>query len=364
MKDKLQLAEIGTLVYFLEKAAFLGIGINSCLYYGKVDGYISVLLGNIIGIIFLILILKISNINKDKNINENIKNIFNNKFGNIICFTIMGFIFYFSIILFYDLINFISSEYLYKTPPLIISSIIIIPIIYLLTKDIKTLCRCSIIIFFISIMMHFFALIGLIPSFDLSNLLPFLENGINEPLKGAINYVAYSYLPLITLTIIPRNAFTKEKATDKNIILVALINGISLSIIISEVIGVLGIDLAILYQYPDYHYLRSIQIGDFIQRTESILAIQWVLCLFISITFMLYYCIKTINDLINIKKNHHIFLCFLFPVMMLIVSRIIFRNNTEFVNYTIFNFPLLAYIFLFGIPLFIYFIFKVKKKCR
>ena len=362
MKNRLQFIEIATLIYFFIRATYIGIGINSYLYYAKVDSYLSILIGSIIGILPLLIIIKIMNIRKDKNIHQMIEELLGKKLGKVISFLLLGFTFFFATVAFYDLINFIASEYLYKTPPILIGIMIIIPIIYILSKGLKTICRTSIILFMLSMILYSFSMIGLIPNFSINKMFPFLENGIKGPLIGSIHHIAYAVLPLFTLTIIPKQDYEKGKKVDKKIMIVQLMVTLLIFISLCNVIGVLGINLAILYQYPDYHMLRRIQVGGFIQRTESILAIQWLICLFMMIVFCMYYCIKTISILTpKWKIKYDRLFQILFPTGMLILSRNIWRNNTSFVYFTTHSFPIYIYIFFLGIPVFLLMIYYIKK---
>jgi spore germination protein KB len=361
MKDKLQFFEIFSLIYFAIRASFIGIGINSVLFYGKVDSYISIIISLVLGLIPIIIFNLVTNINKNENIHNIIMSVLGNKVGKIVCFLLLCFVFFYATVLFYDVINFVASEYLYKTPSYIIGTMMIIPVIYLLIHDIKTICRTSIILFFISIIFYLFSIIGLIPSFEITNLLPILENGISSPLMGTIQAIAYTSLPIFILTIIPKNS-VNGKNIFKKVVITYLLISLIICITVINVIGILGIDLALLYQYPDYQVLRRIQVGGFIQRTESILAIQWLLCLFVMISFCLYYVIKT-TSIIFPKLNNKVrlMLPYIYPIIMLILCRTIWRNNTIFVNFTIKQFPIYLYIFLLVIPIIILLVYYIKK---
>jgi spore germination protein KB len=358
MKDKIQSFQISTIIYFIMRASYIGIAINSYLHFAKTDSYLCILIGNIIGILPLLLTIKISEINKEKNINEIIRNIFGKKIGNIISLILATFIFYFATILFYDLINFIASEYLYKTPSLLIGIMMILPVIYILTKGLKTIFRTSIMLFIISMILFIISIVGTMPNFSTSNLFPFLEFGITGPIKGSICYVAYSILPIFTLTIIPRKQVGIKKG---HVFLTSLFVGGIIFLSMLTVIGVLGTPLALIYQYPDYQLLRRIQVGGFIQRTESVLAIQWFLCLFMSISFYLYYAIDTFKYIF--KKKDMKLANYLLPILLLIVSRNLFSNNTQFVTFQTKELPILLLVFLLAIPILIYITYKVKKKC-
>lgn len=361
MKDKLQYLEIATLIYFFIRASFIGIGINCVLFYGKVDSWLSALLGMLMGLIPVCIYLKLSSIDTKKHIHETIHTVMGSFFGKIISFSLLLFVFAYSVVLFYDIINFISSEYLYKTPSYIIGAMILVPIIYLLTKGLRTISRVSIILFMISIVLYVFSIAGLIPSFDSTNLLPFLEEGLKNPLIGALGFISYTAMPIFILLIIPRED-VGEKKIEKKVIFTFLGVACITFLAITNVVGVLGIDLALLYQYPDYQMLRRIQVGGFIQRTESILSIQWLLCLFMMISFCLFYCLKTTTFLFGKKvEKIKVYLPYIYSIVVLFLSRILWRNNTMFVNFTIKQFPIFIYIFLLGIPILILFVYYIKK---
>lgn len=363
MKNKIQLIELIAMLYFIMRSAYIGIGINSYLYYARVDAYIGIMIGTLIGLLPLLLFIKMTEIDVNKDLNENIINLFGKKIGIIIVYILVIAILLYASVLFYDIINFITSEYLFDTPPLAIALIAAIPIIYILSKGIKTICRVSIIVAILSIILFLFSIIGLTPIFRGDNLLPFLENGIAGPIKAGFSHTAYVVLPSFVLTIVPRKLYFNKKSDKKKIIIsYLLINLLILGSIIS-VIGVLGIDLALLYQYPSYQALRRIKAGGFIQRTESILAIQWVLCLFMMISFCLYYVYKSMRFTLNIKslKASRILIVSL-VLGTVFIAKNIFHNSTQSLLFITEKLPFIMYGIFFLIPLIIYIKFKLTKK--
>lgn len=360
MQEKIHSSELISLVYFIMRSSYIGIAINSYLYFGKIDSYISIILGIILGYIPLILILKISDINKEKNINEILIQILGEKLGKIIIIILSIFIFAFASFIFYDLINFISSEYLYKTPSILTGIMMLIPILYTVNKGIKTICRTSIILFILSIILYIISFFGLIPSFDFENLLPFMQTNKINLFLAVFSYIAYAILPLMLLLIIPKNNLPKNKS-NKIIFKTTFIVGIIIFLSLLNTIGVLGIDLSLLYQYPDYQVLRRIQIGGFIQRTESILAIQWFLCLFIMIVLCMYYIIKT-KENIKIKISNKILLIML-SITLIFINEKFWNNNTSFIAFSIIKIPILIYIFILIPLLILYITYLIKKKC-
>ncbi len=360
MKEKIHNSEIISIIYFVMRSTYIGIGINSYLYYTENDSYISILIGILLGLVPLILMLKVSDIKKDTNINEKFNLFFGKKIGNIINIIISIFILFFTSFLFYDLTNFITSEYLYKTPSLFIEIMMLIPITYILSKGLKAICRTSIILFIISITFYIISILGLIPSFNVSNLLPFMKTDKCDLLLSSLSYIAYSILPLYILLIIPKDNLKNEQKSNKTIIITSIITGIIILVSLITTIGVLGIELASIYQYPDYQMLRRIQIGSFLQRTESILAIQWFLSLFMMIVLCIYYILKTKETIIPKFGNKTLIM--IVNIILIIINENLWPNNTTFISFSIKNMSVILYIFIL-LPILLLYI-KSKKKCR
>ena len=360
MKNKLELFEMNSLLYFIMRSGFIGIAANAIVNVGKVDGYMCPILGTIIGLIILFLYIKIIDINPDKNINENITDIFGKNLGNVIIIILTLFITSLAIILYYDINNFLNSEYLYFTPTAAIAISLVLPIIYLLIHNIKIIGRVSIILFFLSVALYILSIAGLLNQVKFDNLLPILENGFNPVFKGTLIYVAYTVLPIFLLTIIPKNTFESPGKLKKKIIKYYFID--SLIIIISEtvLISVLGIELAALYQYPDYHLLRRITLGGFIQRIESLLAMQWILCIFIMIVLACHYITSSLNYVFKFKNEK--ILKYIIPIVIMYFSINIFKNNTISTMVEIKYYPYFIFVFLLGIPIIIYIVHYIKKK--
>lgn len=351
----MQILQACALIYFIMRSGYLGIGLAGYIALGKVNAYLCPIIGGILGFIPLYLFIKISELSPKDNINGLIQKTFGKPFGSIISIILALFIAFFSLIIFWDLNNFIASEYLYNTPILAIVIMLIIPVIYMLTKGVQTLGRSSIILAFFSFAMFILSIIGLINHIKLDNILPFLENGIPDVIKGSLLYIAYSVLPIFIILIIPRNNFQQEKKLSKAIMITYILITATIAFVTFVTVSVLGIDLANLYQYADYHLLRRITIGNFIQRVESLLAIQWIISLFMLIALCFYYITNTIEFLFDIKgKKYKRISIYIVCLTLMYLSTIVFRNNTVFTNFVVYHFPYFLFLFLFILPLFIY----------
>lgn len=361
MPRKLEILEINSMLYFIMRASYIGIAITNILVLSKVDGYLCPLIGGILGLLFLLFYFKMINIDPDKNIVDNINSTFGNVLGKIINVLVCLFVFTLASILYYDITNFMGSEYLFNTPSMIIALVGVFPLVYLLNKGLNVIAKTSVIIFFISIILYIFSIAGLINQNSFNNLLPFLENGISPLIHGTLSYIAYSVLPIFIMTIIPKSNINMKKGSEKKIILFYLLITLINFSVLCNVISVLGIDLALLYQYPDYHVLRRISIGGFIQRIESLLAVQWIFCIFMLLIYSFYFINTSIKQTFNIKK-HEKSVNFIVVILTMTLSLFIFKNNTIANEFFIHIYPTCLFIFFLIVPIILYFI--IKKRVR
>lgn len=121
--------------------------------------------------------------------------------------------------------------------------------------------------------------------------------------------------------------------------------------------AVFGIELSILYQYPIFNILKRITFIEIFARVESLLAIEWIFYIFLSIVMCYYYLRKTIENTFNIKnKFFYIILVFI----LLYISPRIFYNTTIAIDFVQNIYPIINGLFLFVIPVIIAITIKFK----
>lgn len=328
-----------TITYFISRAFFSGITSLSLITLVKQDGWISLVLAFILGIIPIYIFYKIASYDSELNIIKKIEKIFP-KYGKYLNI-ILG-IGILSIVLlnFWNLINLITTQFLNKTPNLVIGISLIIPIILLISKENKIIARVSTILFFLSIILVITSIIGLFSKIQISNLKPYMENNL---LKGILPYISYNILPIFMILIFP------NKYIKKSIINGYIISSISLFIGIFFLISILGVNLIILFQYPEFHLLKLAFDGFITFRLENVLAIQWILDIFIFTTIGIKFC----NESFKIKNNYII------PIIILILCNFIFPNNTLANIIISYYIPYIIPLFLLLIPIII--LIKQKK---
>lgn len=300
-----------TISYFLCRTFFIGITFSVLIKEAKQDAWISVLLAFIFGFIPILLIQYIASYKPEKSLKEKFEELFPT-INKILTFFLAISIFLLASLSFWNLCNLITSQFLNKTPKIVVGTSFIIPILLLLSKEEKVVPRVSTILFYLSFFLFLLSFFGLVFQFRFDNFTPSM---IYFPTKPIIAYIGFQIFPIFLLLFFPNTDITKS--IKKGYILSSII----LFIHVILLIGVLGVELASIYQYPEFHILKRAYQGILTYRLENALATQWIFDIFI-------YCVvslKGCNQLLNINKGIKVSVI---PILMLFTSAYLFKDNT------------------------------------
>ena len=351
MNLKIGNKEYSSILFFLSETLFLGVGLSEILNLSRNDAIISSILGIILSFLFLYLILKFNDYKKELNIFEKIDYLFGKVFGNIfnILLIILS-VLYFVYALWSQNI-YVQNKYLEETPPIITTLFFLIPVLYLVNKDMKVISKVSIAVFFVTIIEIAFAYLNLFNKIDLNNYLPIFNTKYTNILTSSFKYASYSITPVIFLLVTPKSKINNHNKLNRNLYIFNLISGIKCILTIILLIGIFGIDLSSLFYYPEYSLMKKINSFSFIQNVQNILTINSIYNLLISEVLSLFF-IKTFFEY---KKINKIFF-YVLVLLMTLLSINLFNNST--IGY---NFLKNYFIYIYTIPVFILIIISIIK---
>lgn len=358
MKHKINCLQYGTMMILIVVSSFMGIGIYSLVRAAGVDAYLTIILGVLVGIPNLLLFLYISSYEPDLSLPLKLEQLYGKKLGKIISYVCAIFAFVFANNYMFNLTNFIVSQFLPETPLMVIGIVFAFLAFYANSKGLETISRLSLLLFIINIILFGIGVFGLIPSFEFNNLRPFLENGIDRPFKATFYIFTLSILPMNALLIVPKNKMVDTKHFNKAIFAAYITSLILIFSFCILTLGVLGIHLASIYQYPEYIILKHVNLFGFLDRIENIITATWIFGLYFSITFYIYY----VSTCISPKQEKRKMPIILVTLALLFSVRLI-PNNTAFNTYVYYVAPILKLIYfavfiLIGVTIFI----KQRKK--
>ncbi len=155
----------------------------------------------------------------------------------------------------------------------------------------------------------------LVPSVEWNNLLPVMEKGVGPVLKGAVTTTAYPFAELLVLLMVMPQV-KNQLAVKGNFMKGALFGGLIIALIIFLSVSILGQDLAARNMYPSYALAKKIDVGQFLQRIEVILAFMWLLTSFIKTSIFFYVFHITLAQIFRLRQYRSMVL----PSGLLLVS--------------------------------------------
>lgn len=360
---KIAISNYNTLLFYIIRGCFLGICTDNLYTISKQDGWLSIIIASIIGLLPLLMYYFIIKKNPNENIFQITKKILGKTIGNIINIIITLLIFIYAISIFYNLIVFITTQYLYRTPTMAVAIMFGLCFYYLISKGINTIAKTSTILFYIGAILFTLTFIGLIIQTDLSNFLPFNEQGILPIFNGSFHVLTLNITPIFIMSIIPYNKIKGNDKFIKNCLLFYIIGLFSIFFVNFCVISIYGSNLAILFQYPEFHLLKRLSLIGFIERVENVLSVEWIFGMIMLIVISLNFVKEYILVMLKRKRDKDNRIIDLLLIIVSIITAInIFKSNTIANDFYLYILPILNLVCFIIIPFIIFIIILVKKK--
>lgn len=356
--SKISSKELFVFTFFLSIVLFPGLGNTFILKMGKNSSIIAMMISFIIGLIPILLIsymIKKANGKSVFSYNQQKFKIIGLLFNIIYILAIIYVIFVES----WDITTFTISQFLSRTSYYLILFLLSSLLSFIIIKKLEVIGRTSIILFIIFTLIFLFMLIFLIPVVEYENFLPLFDSTKSNFVKTFLLLPSFTIVPLISIFSIKKDDIKDYKNISKAIILGYTFGFLVSLIFIVLVIGVFGIDMSILFTYPEYSLLKKINAFNFIQRIENFIASIFIISAFCSLAILFYSLTIYIKETFKIKKDLilnliTIFLCFAIPF----ISIYLFKNYIIIEVFT--KFPLITS-FIY-IVIFINFILMSLKK--
>lgn len=307
--------------------SFLCFGMYNNIKYTHEDAVWSIIVMALLGLISLFFFFKIANFEEDKNIFRKNKILYGKYLGIVINIILIMLFFLLGTMFLYNISDFISSQYLDKTPSKIISILLIVVCFINVSKGFGTIAKSGMILFFVSILLFFISALSLISYIDLSNFYPILKDGLNNPIREGTILFMNNILPIYLFLIVPKCYIKDKEHYKRNIIIAYLFSILIIFLTVFITLGVFGIYLASLFQYPEYMVLKNITLFTSIERIENLLSMQWVIYAFVALSLIIYYISSFVKENSNYVSLIVSFLIWFF-------SSFLFKNNAMMNSFT------------------------------
>ncbi len=270
-------------------------------HYAKQDVWISTILGLAVGLLCVLLYSKLAKSFPGLTLIQAIQKTFGKWIGTILSLLFLLYTLIVAVWCLREIADFVIAEMLGGTHIPAILSLYLIIVVMAVRLGIEVIGRTGeiftpLVIFFLLVLT-----ISIVPQMKIQALLPIFEYGVLPIIKDAIPITSYSFFEnIIFLMIVP--FVNQQSKISKSLFTGTLLGGIAICTTVTVCILVLGPDLTARDLYPNYNVARRISVGSFFERVEAMIAIMWMITLFIKATIYFYAFILGLSQLFHLKE--------------------------------------------------------------
>ncbi|WP_306294951.1 GerAB/ArcD/ProY family transporter [Paenibacillus kribbensis] len=226
----------------------------------------------------------------------------------------------------YDLGSFLTTQMIPETPIQAVNILFAIIVLMGVHLGIETLARSAELLFPLFILLYTAFVVLVVSNVKLENAQPILERGWGPIWPAALSFISIAFLSHIVLLMIFPFVDHPDQAR-KAFLIGSLAGGLILILLITLAILVFGPELTAKNMYPSYSLAKKINIGNFLQRIEAIMAAMWFISLFFRLALYMYSIMIATAQIFNLKDYRPL----IFPLgMILIVMSVIIYPNVPY----------------------------------
>lgn len=327
----------------------------------KQDAWIANLLGLLFVFPLLFIYSKLLTLYPGKDLYDILVETFGKVTGKIISLLYVWYTFHLGALVIRNFSGFVNITSFPETPQTMIILFVGLFCIWVVKAGIEVLGRWAAFAFPISISIIVITIILSMTNAHIINLKPVLYNGFKPVLISSFEFLSFPLAETVVFTMV-FNKLKTEKKTFKAFLISACVGSIIILSIAVRNILVLGVPLTSAMYFPSYVAVRTINIGDFFQRFEIVVALTFIFGGFVKISVCLYAATIGLAKILNIYNYRYL----VAPVgfMMMCLSNIIYESVMEMFDWATNVYPYYAIPFQIILPIIIFIVAKIKLKIK
>ncbi|MCU6710769.1 endospore germination permease [Paenibacillus sp. J5C_2022] len=290
----------------------------------KQDAWLAATLGVGFGLLLVLLYNKVGSLYTAKNLVELMETLLGKWLGKAIAVTFVFFAFVTSAELLYLFGNFITTQIMPETPIQAVNILFASIIVIGSRLGIEVLARFAELLFPVFIGLFLVLVVFVSPKIHTDNLLPMMESSVGTIVGTAIYFTSIFSLSIVVMLMIFPESISRPGAARKAFFRGTLIGGIILLVVILLSLLVLGVDATARQIYPSYSLAKKINVGNFLQRIEIIMAMMWFISIYFRLSCYFHAAVKGLAQVLNVKDYR--FLVVPMGITMITLSLIVHPN--------------------------------------
>lgn len=280
----------------------------------KQDAWIAAILGVGVGLLFVWLYYTLGNFYPHMTLIEYSEKILGTWLGKVVALLFLSYFFILAALLLREIGDFMTTQIMPETPIQAIHIIFLIIVIMGARLGLEVLTRAAEIFLPWVIMLFIFLVIFLFPQIEFTKVQPMLEEGLKPVLRATFTFLGLPFLELVVFLMIFPYVNKRKQASKAFLVGTCLGGGVIIIITVFSIL-VLGADFTARNIYPAYILAKKINVGDFLERLEAIVAGIWFITIFFKLTICFYATALGLAQTLKLKDYRPLLL----PLGMLVI---------------------------------------------
>lgn len=261
--------------------------------------------------------------------------------------------------LLYFIGNFLQTEVMPETPPVVFAILFNFIILFAAYQGIEVFARTLEILFPIFLFIFIIFLFFVSPQIDIKNIQPVFEVSIPPLIYSVLHFMGLFSFPLIVLLMIFPSNINNLQSGKKGFYMGTIFGGFIITAFIALSILVLGVTNTSLRTFPSYTLAQKMSVGNFLQRIEIIMAFMWMVTIFVRAFMYFYASLIGISQILKLKDHRSLIL----PLGMVAIalSQIVHANIIHSDKYNQQTWPLFIAMLSIFLPIILLFVAKFRK---
>ncbi|WP_159081945.1 GerAB/ArcD/ProY family transporter [Paenibacillus sp. CAA11] len=299
--------QLGSLIFLCYIGDMILLFPSTIAGMAEQNAWISCLLGIPGGLAVIWLLLKVSSLYPEMSLVEMSRSTMGKWLGTAVSLWYMYYFLISSAYLVREMGDFMTTMIYIQTPLPVIHLLFVLVIVLALLVGLESIGRSSEIALPLFILFAAILIVCLAPKVDLHHLRPFGEGGMRSTLYGLLFTTGYSFGEMcVFLMILP--SVRRKPHMNREILLITGLSSLLLCLIVFMSLSVMGASLTKLTVYPTYFLAQLINIGNFVQRIEAIMATAWLLTIFFKTVIYMYAFTKGCAQTFGLRNFHSLIL--------------------------------------------------------
>ena len=244
------------------------------------DAWLAAILGVAIGALLMFLYVSLASLFPNMTLAEYNEEILGKWLGKFVSILFFSYFFLTSALVLRNVGDFLVVYILDVTPIQMVEIILLMVVFVGASYGLETIARSAELLFSLAFLLFFLLFTLISPQSEFTNIQPIYEKGIKPIINGTLPFLGTPVMELVAfLMIFP--FVTETKRAKKAFFTGYLIGGAALIIVTLVTILVIGAPLVARQLFPTYQLAIKINVAEVLERIEAILAILWVITIFL-----------------------------------------------------------------------------------